>query len=425
MRSLLIVTRHTPLPWDDGAGAYLHDLASFLARAGFRVELLWLAPHDDLRWRKIWKLPDAFDVSVRLHLSGAIRCGRHYLFPGMIWYPFQAQALHQIRRILAAIGLRVPRRRSSRAAASATVPATPLPWMRPPSPDELARVARFIRGLRPEVVMASYAWMCPLFALPGLRSAHRVCLAHDVAWQRAQLAASEAGGDAVPEITRSAEAAWLQAAETIVAISELDAVELRKLAPAAHVLVAPKAGDVHAAPSTGAARMTGRLLFVGSGNAFNVEGLAWFLRDVWPQVLLAAPGATLDVCGWIDRMIPSRPDGVIFQGTVPDLAPFYREAAVVIVPLRRASGLNIKLVDAAAAGRAIVTTSATLAGAPFLRDAVRVADTADSFAAAIVRLLTDDDANREAANRALIAVRHHLSPHACYGPLAARLHAAR
>lgn len=422
MRSLLIVTRHTPLPWDDGAGAYLHDLAAFLARAGFRVDLLWLAPHEDLRWRKIWKLPDTFDASVHLHLSGAIRCGRRYLFPGMIWYPLQAQALHQIRRILAAIGLRVPRRRPSPATAS--VPPTPQPWMRPPSPDEFAQAARFIRGRRPDVVVASYAWMCPLFALPGLRSAHRVCLAHDVAWQRAQLAASEAGGEAVPEITRANEAAWLQAAETIVAISELDAVELQKLAPAARVLVAPKAGDVQAAPPTGAAPVTGRLLFVGSGNAFNVEGLTWFLRDVWPQVLLAVPGATLDVCGWIDRAVPTRPDGVIFHGPVPDLAPFYREAAVVIVPLRRASGLNIKLVDAASAGRAIVTTSATLAGAPFLRDAVRVADTTDSFAAEIVRLLADPAANREAANRALLAVHAHLSPHACYGPLTAHLHAA-
>jgi succinoglycan biosynthesis protein ExoO len=165
-------------------------------------------------------------------------------------------------------------------------------------------------------------------------------------------------------------------------------------------------------------------LFVGSGNSFNAEGLGWFLREVWPLLARMLPGTRLDVCGSIDQAMPQRPEGVNFHGNVPDLAPFYREAGVVIVPLLRASGLNIKLVDAAAAGRAIVATSITLVGAPFLRGAVHTADTAANFAAAIHLLLTDTVANRASVTLALAAVRTHLSPVVCYGSLGQRLRAA-
>src|SRR5687768_8222313 len=113
MGSILIVTRHTPLPWDDGAGAYLHDIARFLGHAGFRVDVLWLSPHDRLRSGKIWCLPAAFDPIVRLHLPGAIRCGRHYCFTDTVWDTVRARAIHQLRKLLAFIGLNLRRHSES------------------------------------------------------------------------------------------------------------------------------------------------------------------------------------------------------------------------------------------------------------------------------------------------------------------------
>lgn len=412
---LLIVTRHTPLPWEDGAGAYLHDLARFLATHGFRVEILWLAPHDHLRWQKCWRLPEAFDASVRLRLPGTIRLGRRYFFPGMVWYPWKARMLHRARQWLAVAGISVPRR------APAAIPA-PRPWMSPPSPDEFALTDAHVRAFRPAFVLVSYAWLCPLFDRPALQGVRPVCLTHDVAWQRARLAGAAAGEP--PAITAEVEAAWLRSAGTLIAITETDAAELRRLAPAATVVVAPKAG-VCPPLSAGPDLAAHRLLFVGSDNPFNAEGLAWFLSAVWPLVRSAVPGTVLDVCGTIDRVVPLRPAGVSFHGSVPDLAPFYRDAAVVVVPLLHASGLNIKLVDAAAAGRAIVASAVTLTGAPFLRGAVLSADTAAGFAGAVQLLLTDAGANAHAAAAALGAVRQHLSPAACYGPLINRLLPAR
>jgi glycosyltransferase involved in cell wall biosynthesis len=414
-QKLLIVTRHTPLPWEDGAGAYLHDLARFLARHEFRVDILWLKPHEHLRWGKVWRLPKMFDRAVHMHLPESIRLGRSFVFPSVVWLPFKANLFHWIRRALKPMRLDPPRRRQSTAQGPVNQTQT---WMSPPSATELEAVQRFSAQRRPDIVVASYAWMCPILDLPALRGAQKVCLAHDVAWRRAELSIPSQTQCAEPEVSRESEAAWLGRAGIIAAISESDAEEIRILAPAARVAVAPKAVETHGRIGEDNSH---RLLFVGSENAFNTEGLKWFLCEVWPIVKRETPAATLDVCGTVERSFTTRTEGVAFHGQVPSLDAYYRRAAIVIVPLLRATGLNIKLVDAAAFGRAIVTTRVTLAGAPFLRGSVAVADSPADFVAAVRRLLADPVERSKAADRARAAVRTRLAPSACYGPLAALL----
>lgn len=416
MRSILFVTRHTPLPWEDGAGAYLHDLARYLANRGFRVDVLWLQPHQHLRWKKVWRLPSAWDAAVRLHLPGAIRLGRRFVFPAVVWEPLQANTQGRIRRGLSAIGIDLPRRRRGANPLAGTA-VKKAGWMSPPSAAERILAQEFVEQIRPDAVIASYAWMCPLFDLPALRGIQRVCLAHDVGWKRAALSAP-ASGSVAPEMTREDEAGWLQRAEIVISISESDAGEIGALAPDSRVIVAPKALEPRARFADANSQ---RIVFVGSDNAFNAEGLEWFLRGAWPQIRRDVPGATLDVCGTINRSVKLRPDGVEFHGTVSRLDFYYEQAALAIVPLLRATGLNIKLVEAAAFGRAIVATPNTLVGAPFLRDALVEAGTADEFASAVKHLLLDSDARVAAASRVFAAVHARLEPPVCYGPLASLL----
>ncbi|MBC8039721.1 MAG: glycosyltransferase, partial [Opitutaceae bacterium] len=353
-----------------------------------------------------WRLPKAFDSGVRLHLPDGFRFGRFYLFPAVVWLPFKARCLDWVRRALVACGLTPARRRPS----CVSVPAH-RPWASPPSSFELALVQSFANRHRPDAVIANYAWLCPIFDVPALQGLRTICIAHDVGWKRAALSST-------PDMTRADEAGWVQRPRLVVAISEADAIELRSLAPATGVLVAPKAIE----PRDPLAETGSRsLLFVGSDNAFNAEGLDWFLREVWPQVVHTVPGITLDVCGSINRVVAARPPGVTFHGVVPCLAERYRAAALVIVPLRRATGLNIKLVEAATYGRALVTTPATLVGAPFLRESVAVAESPAEFSATVARLLATSAVRASLAARALEAVRLHLTPAACYGPLVAAL----
>ncbi len=414
MEKLLVITRHTPLPWEDGAGAYLHDLARFLAGRGFRVDILWLQPHEHLRWAKVWRLSPLFSSSVRLHVPDGIRFGRAFFFPDVVWHPFRAHMFDHVRRVLRVFGIDPPRRNPAPVRASeADASPPPRVWASAPTALEAAQVERFVARHRPDIVVANYAWMCPLFDLPALRSVRRVCLAHDIGWKRAALSSS-----AAPEFTRDEEAAWLRRARLLIAISKSDSDELRRLAPDARIVLAPKSAEPRAAVAQSPSRS---LLFVGSANAFNAEGLEWFAREVWPLVLSRIPDASLQVCGSIGRLVTIRPIGVVFHGEVPSLDEYYENAAVVIVPLPRATGMNIKLVDAAAYGRAIVATSNTLHGAPLLRGAITAADSAADFADAVCRLLEDPAARAASAERARAAVREHLAPGACYGPLATLL----
>lgn len=414
LKRILIVTRHTPLPWEDGAGAYLHDLARFLSRSGARVDVLWLKPHEHLRWKKAWRLPSAFDASVRLHLPGTVSLGRWFFFPATIWLPFKARMLHRSRRVWRAMS----RARTLPPATPAIRSPAGLSWSAIATNPELAIVQQFAAKRDPDVVIASYAWMCPIFGLPALRAAKHVCLTHDVAWKRVAFSTRQKGPGAVPEFTRETEAGLLQRAGILIAISQSDVDDLRELAPTARVLFTPMACERHASAASPGER---RLLFVGSGNSFNAEGINWFLSEVWPSLRQQSPDIELDVVGAIATVVTARPTGTQFHGRVPDLAPFYQRASVVIVPLLRATGLNIKLVEAAAFGRAIVATPVSLAGAPFLGPAVASAVNPVDFARAVLRFL-DQPAERIAAEaRTAEAVRTHLQPATCYGPLAAEL----
>jgi len=412
---ILIVTRHTPLPWDDGAGAYLHGIAAHLATRNFDVHILWLEPHEPIRWSKRWTLPPAFSNGVRLHLAGAYRVGRSYFFPAVVWQPFKARFLHRVGN-LPLIRHWKARRRAGRQSAP-TPPPVPPRWMKPPSEGEAAAVCTAVRKLRPHGVVVSYAWLCPLFDQPALRNLRKACLTHDIASHRAALALAIDTRLTQAEITSADESAWLQRADTLIAISQADADQLHTLAPAARLTVAPMA---FAAPPVAQAGPKPRLLFVGSANVFNVDGLNWFLGAVWPRLHALAPELELDICGNLDAAVPGRPSGVTFHGRVAALAPFYRDA-IVIVPLRSATGMNIKLAEAAAYGRPVVTTPAPLAGAPFLAGAVHTADTPEEFTTAVLHLYHDPAARHDSGNRARAAVEQHLAPEACYAGLLAAL----
>jgi glycosyltransferase involved in cell wall biosynthesis len=416
-RRLLVITRHTPLPWEDGAGAYLFDLLAYLSAHGFDVTIAWTQPHDHLRWRGWWKLPSTFTQVAHLRAPGAWSVAGSLFFPAVYWQPFVARSKHAIKTMLSRFGLFD--RSGSHARRQAQAPdraaSAPRTWMSEPDASERAFIAEMIRDARPDVVLANYAWLLP--AIPASFTGLRACVHADVAWQRAALSAPP---DTKPEFTPEVEAKLLSTADVIAAISATDATELARLAPRARVVLAPK--SVAPAPLPPAPAGSTRVLFVGSDNAFNAEGLAWFLASVWPFILRRVPAARLDLCGSIARALPKPlPAGVDDHGPVTDLAPFYREAAVVVVPLLRATGLNIKLVEAAGLGRAVVATETTLEGAPFLRDAVALADTASVFADSVVRLIQEPAARDSLSAQARAAVAGALSPKACYARLSAAL----
>lgn len=187
------------------------------------------------------------------------------------------------------------------------------------------------------------------------------------------------------------------AAETLPAFARVwvssrqDMESLRKAAPDAAFDLAPNGAA--AGPFRRRSERAGRasLLFVGAlGYAPNDEAVTWFLNRVWSRLHHVA-GLELDIVGAspspaLRRLARRR--GVRLHGFQPDLAPFYRRAALVIAPLRSGAGTRIKIVEAAMRGVPVVATTLAAEGLPLAAGRhIRLADRPEDFARAIVEAL--------------------------------------
>jgi sugar transferase (PEP-CTERM/EpsH1 system associated) len=149
------------------------------------------------------------------------------------------------------------------------------------------------------------------------------------------------------------------------------------------------------------------LVFVGSMDWMpNEDGIRWFAECVFPQVRLRVPNAQLTVVGRSPpasvRRLANREAGIYVVGTVPDVRPYWERAAVSIVPLRIGGGTRLKIFEAMAMGIPIVSTSVGAEGLPVVNgDHLLIADSPEMQTAAIVSLLTDREAARRMAERAL------------------------
>ncbi len=138
-----------------------------------------------------------------------------------------------------------------------------------------------------------------------------------------------------------------------------------------------------------------RLFFLGSfAHKPNVLALEFFLREVFPRLT----NVTLHVIAGQNhkRFWDLQHEGVEVEGFVTDVRPAYRRATVVIAPLVASAGTNVKIVEAMAMGKAIVSTDAGIHGLELASGAdVIVANAPEEMAAAITRLL-DVSAERTA-----------------------------
>lgn len=125
------------------------------------------------------------------------------------------------------------------------------------------------------------------------------------------------------------------------------------------------------------------VVFGSRGWLPNEDSVAWYLKDVWPAVRSEVPGAVLHLYG-IDL---ASPPGVIVHPPPGDSAEAFPPGSILAVPLRIASGVRIKILEAWARGVPVVATPAALAGLEVEdgKEAL-VAREAREFATAIRRL---------------------------------------
>jgi len=132
--------------------------------------------------------------------------------------------------------------------------------------------------------------------------------------------------------------------------------------------------------------------FIGALNwKPNVDGIRWFLKEVWPRVTMKFPDATLHIAGkGAPKGTPRRLSGerVIYEGEVDDAGAFMASVNVVIAPLFAGSGLRIKIIEAMSIGRTVIATPVAVNGIPAVdrRELIIAAD-ATSFCNAVTEAL--------------------------------------
>jgi glycosyltransferase involved in cell wall biosynthesis len=185
-----------------------------------------------------------------------------------------------------------------------------------------------------------------------------------------------------------------------VAVSEVDRTLLTGNAPGAHVRAIPTGVDtVYFAPN-GGRETPAHLVFTGSMDWYpNEDAMLYFIDAVLPRIRRTVPDAILTVVGRrpSSRLRSIAADaGVRVTGTVDDVRPYMSEAAVYVVPLRVGGGTRLKIFEALAMGKAVVSTGVGAEGLPLVPGKHFVqADDPSAFASAVVSLLAD--ANRRGA----------------------------
>jgi glycosyltransferase involved in cell wall biosynthesis len=186
--------------------------------------------------------------------------------------------------------------------------------------------------------------------------------------------------------------AWARSDGSIFT-STADLDVMRAALPAKPACVVPNGVDLDYFRPAADEPERSTVVFTGSINYRpNTDAVAFFVRDVMPRLLRLNPSTRFVVVGqgapdWLLRMSDAN---VEFTGAVSDVRPYLARAAVVIAPLRVGSGTRLKILEALAMEKPVVTTSIGCEGLAMVDgEHLVVADDPQSFAEETARLMSD------------------------------------
>jgi len=200
--------------------------------------------------------------------------------------------------------------------------------------------------------------------------------------------------------------AWACAtADWVTVVSEQDRAKLLEIAPTSTITVVPNCIDVAAYGTEPETRIDDiSLVFTGKMDYRpNVDAVLWFAEEIWPLINQQVPGVTWAVVGQQPhprlRSLSSQA-GITITGWVEDVLPYISAASVFIMPFRVGSGTRLKLIEAMAAGKAIVSTQVGVEGFDVQHNKqILIADEPAAFARAVLSLL-GNDAERQRLGKA-------------------------
>jgi glycosyltransferase involved in cell wall biosynthesis len=202
------------------------------------------------------------------------------------------------------------------------------------------------------------------------------------------------------------EQATVRQFDHVIAVSESDRKLLSAWAEPSRVSVVPTGVDSgEFFPGEGAVREKPLVVFVGAMDwEPNVDAVKYFCADIWPGILNRVPKARFRIVGRNPdrRLLALAGDSVEVTGNVPSVGEHLREAAVVVVPLRIGGGTRLKIYEAMAVGKAVVSTTVGAEGLDVHagQDLI-LADSARVFSESVIALLENAEMRRRVGQAAL------------------------
>lgn len=215
----------------------------------------------------------------------------------------------------------------------------------------------------------------------------------DLHFLREQRAAElDSGIEKAATTSKAFELAIIESVDGTLVVSEIERDLLAATTPKAKVFTVSNVHDSGELPSIGGRE---EIVFVGNfAHAPNVDGIHWFLTEVFPLIQAEIPQAKIIVVG---KNPPSTvtslaSDNVDIAGFVKDLGPVHQRTRVSIAPLRFGAGVKGKVGDAWTHGLPVVMTSIAAEGMGAENDVNSfVVDEPNEFADAVIRLIRDDE----------------------------------
>ena len=182
--------------------------------------------------------------------------------------------------------------------------------------------------------------------------------------------------------------------DAVACTSDIDAAVFQQHSAEDTIEIIPNGVEVTHYQPDFSSEAPAHLIYIGSMDWYpNEDAVAFFVDEVLPRIQEKIPEVQFSIVGGNPSVRVQKlaeREGVIVTGRVPEIKPYFAEATVFVVPLRIGSGTRLKILEALAMGKAIVSTSVGAEGLD-LKDGeeIFIADEPIAFADAVTRLLTD------------------------------------
>jgi glycosyltransferase involved in cell wall biosynthesis len=239
---------------------------------------------------------------------------------------------------------------------------------------------------------------------------------HDIISDRSEEFRKFRHGGAVYELAADMELEILGVYDHVMAICGPDKEKLDTLLGKEKVLLCPHPVSVCEHPLRNEVK---NISFVASAYLPNRDGIDLFIKECWPAISARFPQIRLNIYGTVCQVMQrvSEPN-IAFKGFTPDLEEIYRQADIMINPVRFGAGMKIKNVEAIAHGVPLITTThgsrglESAAGKAYL-----TADAPDEFIEALTMLIKNNGLRKRLSKQAARFAEYNFSADKCFAAL--------